>query len=123
MIWAYLLLAIVPQDFVARDSVERLEQNHFYDDNGQLVFTQLIGWERNKRCRFWKMDKDLSITPTKDWRQGGYVVRWVDGEVIREVRAISAGESWTQYDVELADREHLPQDQRHPLRKPCTPSK
>lgn len=123
MIWAYLLLAVIPQDFVARDSVERLELNHFYDDNGQLVFTQLIGWERNKRCRFWKMDKTQSLIPLPDRQHGGYCVTWIDGDLVRQVRAVSCGESWTQWDVELADREHLPQDQRRPLRSLCTPSK
>lgn len=114
---ALLLLSIVPQDAVARDGVERLELNNFYDENGRLVFTQLIGWEANDTVRFWRMAKTIDMTPRPDAHHGGYVLRWIDGEVTREVRARSFGESWTQFDVETENRTALPAERRRALKR------
>jgi len=123
VIWAYLLLAVVPQDISARDYVERLEVNNYHDDNGHLVFTQVVGWQANERARFWRMAKTIDATPRPDRIYGGHVLRFLDGDVLRVIRARSCEETWTQYDVELYDRQFLDKEQRHPLRKPCTPSK
>jgi hypothetical protein len=110
------LLAIVPQDCVARDGVDALEVNHLYDDGGRLVFTQVIGWERDDRCRFWRMAKTADMLPAADPIRGGYVLRWIDNDTTREVRAPSIRETWTQYDVETYDRQFLPAELRRKLR-------
>jgi len=111
-----ILFSIVPRDALPRDGVERLERNNFYDPEGRLVFTQLVGWSDNGRCRFWRMAKDGALPVERDHLRGDYVVIWNDSGVIREVRARSYEESWTQVDVETADREYLPAEKRQPLR-------
>lgn len=115
---ALLLLAIVPAPSVRRDAVERFELNHFFDDNGHLVFSQIVGWETDETVRFWRMAKTADMTPRPDATHGGYVLRFLDGDVTREVRARSFGESWTQYDVETYDRQFLPAELRRPLKQP-----
>lgn len=112
------VLAIVPQSPVARDGVERLELNNFYDLDGRLVFTQVIGWEANETVRFWRMAKTADMTPRPDAIHGGCVLRWIDSDVTREVRARSFAESWTQVDVETANRTVLPAELRRKLKQP-----
>lgn len=115
-------LATVPNEGCVCDSVGRLEQNAFYDSEGRLVFKQLVGWdfypeENTWHVRFWRMVKSEELVPRRDWRQGGYVVRFNDDGVFREIRAASFADSWTQEDVELIDREKLPQEMRRGLGK------
>lgn len=110
------VLAIVPADPFARDSVDRLELNNFYDDQGRLVFTQLVGWDESNRCRFWRMCKCQPLRPERDHVRGGWALRWWDGDVPRDVHARSFDETWTQYDPELVDREYFPAEQRRKLR-------
>lgn len=114
---ALLLLAIVPAPIVRRDAVERFELNHFFDDNGHLVFSQIIGWESTEVVRFWRMAKTADMTPRPDATHGGYVLRFLDGDVTREVRARSFGESWTQYDIETENRTILPPEARRRLKE------
>jgi hypothetical protein len=47
---ALLLLSVVPVDLTVRESVDLLELNHFFDDNGRLVFDQLIFWDWHERA-------------------------------------------------------------------------
>lgn len=108
----WILLAILPQPVVIVDTVDRLELNHFYDDNGGLVLKQYIGWERDGRCRFWTMDKQL---PLRKDVTGMWILLFDDGFILREIRSPSYSESHTQYDPELLDRELLPKEARRPL--------
>lgn len=114
---ALLAVTIMPQSEPVRDSVDIIEVNHFYDQNGQLVFDQVIFWEWHERegryhVLAWRLLKRPSQFPVRDWQRGGHVAVWYDGDVLREVRAVAVRETWTQYDPELAERAFLPKDRR-----------
>jgi len=106
---------------VARESVDLIELNHFYDEHGRLVFDQVIfyDWslsESRYNVRAWRLVKNPSQLPQRDWASGGYSAMWQDGEQIRHIRSKSIRETWTQYDPELVEREFLPKEKRKELR-------
>lgn len=116
-----LLIAIIPYSPVPEDRVSVAELNHFFDYNGRLIFDQVIYYDWSPhterfQVRAWRLVKDQSFVPARDWEGGGYLSVWNDGEVIRRVRADSFRESWTQYDPELAEREVLCKERRRELR-------
>jgi hypothetical protein len=122
---AWMLLLIVPFQGPVYDRFDLLETNHFYDDGGKLVFTQLIVWEWCGSChrvQAWRMLKDAD-GPWPAWShsKGEWQAVWKDsgqgGEVIRCVTAPSHIETWTQHDRELEDRERFPQEQRRGFSK------
>lgn len=111
---AALLLSIIPLDMPVRDSVDIVEVNAFYDENGKEVFQQLIWWNWNRsECRFdvcdWRLVKNPKQIPLH-----GTSVFW-DGQVLREVSARSVRRTWKQYDPELTERATLPKEQRKEL--------
>jgi hypothetical protein len=114
---ALLLLALVPADDVVCDRVALIEVNHFYDEQGRLIFDQAIfyDWcpERERyQVRAWQLIKGPGQLPTRDWARGGWSATWKDGEILRRVQAASMRETWTQYDPELLEREWLPTQRR-----------
>lgn len=116
-----LTLGIAPREDVARESVDLIELNHFYDEHGRLVFDQVIfyDWaagESRYNVRAWRLVKNPSQLPQRDWASGGYSAMWQDGEQIRHIRSKSIRETWTQYDPELVEREFLPKEKRKELR-------
>lgn len=118
---ALLLLTANPKEDIARERCDVLEGNSFYDENGRLVFNQLIVWQWNDchcrhECHAWRMVKGPSMWPERDWGRGGYSVLWIDGEVVREVRAETYNRTHSQFDPELIDRCVLPREQRRELR-------
>ncbi len=120
---ALALAAILPQPDVARESVDLCEVNHFYDEQGRLVFDQCIFYTWNDdHARFdvvaWRLVKNPSQLPVRDWTGGGYSAVWQDGELMRSVKAKAIRETWTQYDVELVERDILPKEKRAELSAP-----
>jgi hypothetical protein len=116
---------IAPQEDVARESVDLIELNHFYDEHGRLVFDQVIfyDWsssESRYNVRAWRLVKNPSQLPQRDWSGGGYSAMWQDGEQIRHIRSKSIRETWTQYDPELVEREYLPKEKRKELKTVST---
>lgn len=112
---------ISPQEDVARERVDLVEVNHFYDEQGRLVFDQTIFYDWSEShsrymVRAWRLVKNHAQLPQRDWQDGGYVAVWHDGELLRHVHAESMRETWTQYDPELMEREYLPKEQRRELR-------
>jgi hypothetical protein len=102
---------------VIKDEVDLVEINHYHDARGEHVFDQLIfyDWSSQKhrfQVRAWRLIKSENQLPRRDHRQGDWLVRWHDDGILREVRASSQRETWTQYDPELVERDNLPQDQR-----------
>jgi hypothetical protein len=102
-----------------------MEVNHFYDEQGRLVFDQIIfyDWSADDArymVRAWRLVKNPNQLPQRDWKSGGYVALWQDsgqgGEVLRHVHSKSIRETWTQYDPELVEREYLPKERRKELR-------
>lgn len=113
-------LAIVPLSPVVEDYCDVVEINHFYDDNGRLVFDQLIYWDwcdeaERYQVRAWRLLKCDSQRPIRNWRRGGYSALWFDGERLRLVRHLSFRETWTQYDPELLERQLLSTEERREL--------
>lgn len=118
-----LLLSIVPHEDVIRDSVDLMELNHFYDEQGRLVFDQIIFYDWDKenerfQVRAWRMVKSPNQIPQRDWQNDGYKALWLDNEGLRLVISKSIRETWTQYDPELVEREFLPKERRRDLTKP-----
>jgi hypothetical protein len=114
-------LGIAPREDVARETVDLIEVNHFYDEHGRLVFDQVIFYDWSKddaryMVRAWRLVKNPAQLPQRDWKDGGYTAVWQDGELLRHVRAKSTRETWTQYDPELVEREFLPKERRKELR-------
>ncbi len=116
-------VALNPTQEVAADHVDLVEVNHFFDEHGRRVFDQVIFYDwspamSHYQVRAWRLLKSPGQYPTKNWERGDFTAVWHDGEVLREVRAASFRETWTQYDPELVEREYLPKDQRRELAKP-----
>ncbi|ADB17785.1 hypothetical protein Psta_3121 [Pirellula staleyi DSM 6068] len=116
-----LTCGISPQEDVAREVVDLMEVNHFYDEEGRLVFDQVIfyDWSADDSrymVRAWRLVKNPAQLPQKNWQVGGYVAVWQDGEILRKVHSQAMRESWTQYDPELVEREFLPKEKRRELR-------
>ncbi|MEX2173830.1 MAG: hypothetical protein WD872_05670 [Pirellulaceae bacterium] len=114
-------LGLNPAEDVAREQVDLIEVNHFYDEQGRLVFDQVIFYDwapeqSRHMVRAWRLVKNPAQLPERDWREGGYQAVWQDGEVLRQVHARSMRETWTQYDPELVEREYLPKERRKELR-------
>jgi hypothetical protein len=114
-----------PGEPVAVDKVDLVEINHFFDEQGRLVFDQVIFYEWCPReCRYqvrdWRLLKSDSQVPLRNWRDGNFVAIWhdfKDCDILRRVSAAMIRETWTQYDPELAEREYLRDDQRRLLSK------
>ena len=123
-----LLIAIAatclhPSADVATDKVDLIEINHFFDEQGRLVFDQIIfyDWvpiENRYHVRAWRLLKSPAQIPRRDWASGDFLTIWHDGEVLRKVRSKGIHETWTQYDPELLEREYLPKEKRRELQKP-----
>lgn len=101
------------------DRVDVLETNHFFDENGRHVFTQHIYYTFcHGDCRHhviaWRMHKTDHQIPHLDSR-GGFTQIWVDADQLRCVRIWSLRETWTQFDVELIERQWLAREARREL--------
>ena len=121
--WVLLLISIIPHDGVVRDECDFLEDNYFYDDNGNLVFEQYVFYTWNAAderldVRFWRMKKPDMPSYEYDFTTQQYTWMFPDNEVIRKVSVKSMIESHTQYDVELVNRELCPVAMRLPLSAP-----
>lgn len=122
-----LLLATVclnPTEDVASDDVSLVEVNHCYDKTGRLAFEQLIFYDWSPQhgrfqIRAWRLMRNPSQFPRRNWRQGRYETTWYDQGVLRTVTAQSLRETWTQYDPEMRQRSFLPQERRRELHKPA----
>ncbi len=116
-------LTLSPADTVTVDQVDLTEVNHFYDDQGRLVFDQVIYYDWSAahgryQVRDWRLLKTPTQVPLRDWRDGGYVSEWEDFKQrngLRRVKSKSVRETWTQHDPELVEREFLAQEKRAEL--------
>lgn len=111
-------LAIIPRAPVEETRVDVIEINHFYCEEGQPIFDQIIYWDWcDAACRFqvraWRLANRRGVSPVR--RAGGYAALWLDGNDMRRVRAPAARETWTQFDPELVERSILSRDARKEL--------
>ena len=118
---ALLVVSFLPTNpAVAEDRCDVIEVNHYYDNQGDLVFTQLIFWrfdesESEYRVIAWRMLKSKQQNPLRDVTRGCVTTIFDDEGVLRRVRAESVRETRTQYDPELLDRQHVSPEQRRGL--------
>lgn len=117
------LASVSTPHFEATERVDLIEINHFYDEHAKPVFHQVIfyDWcpvESRYQVRAWRLLKSHHQLPQRRWQQRDYMASWHDGDVFRQVTAKSVRETWTQYDPELLEREHLPKEKRRELLKP-----
>ena len=114
-----------PVEKEAVDQVDLVEINHFYDEQGRLVFDQIIFYDWSSaqsryNVRDWRLLKKTAQVPLRNWRDGDFVAEWhdfKDRDLLRKVKAKMIRQTWTQYDPELLEREFLPQEKRRELRK------
>jgi hypothetical protein len=126
-----LLLGFTPTEHAKVDRVDLVEINHFFDEQGRLVFDQLIFYDwcavQNRyNVRDWRLLKSPAQIPVRNWKDRDFVAVWHDfkeRDVLRKVVAKMMRETWTQYDPELVEREFLPQEKRRELSKPVAVAK
>ena len=102
--------------------MDLIEIKQCYDGQVRLVFDQVIfyDWspsESHYHVCAWRLLKNPTQIPHRNWQNKDFIAVWHDGEILREVRAGTIRESWTQYDPELLERERLPKEKRRELRK------
>lgn len=142
MVTAFLtfcLFAVVPHEDVLVDDVDLVEVNHFHDEQGKQVYTQIIFYDWNEsKSRFdivaWRiLPKRLPSSakkstdyaadlPVYNERTGTYVVTWNDmktGAGMRKVNAGACRETFTQFDPEQEARTKLPLEQRRGFSRPA----
>lgn len=120
-----LLLSIVgslPFESVVKSQVDLVEVNHMYDDQGRLVFDQIIyyDWYRldnRYHVRDWRLIKSPSQIPSKVHGAGYYQSVWRDGDTIRQIRTKIVRETWTTFDPEIEERSLCPKEHRKLLMK------
>jgi hypothetical protein len=122
-ILALLTAAATPPEATPRDHVDLIEINHFLDEQGKLVFDQLIFYDwcelRGRfQVRAWRLMKSDAQRPRYDFQTRDYVASWYDGDWLREVRAPSVTETWTHHDPEVVERQFLPKEKRMELSQP-----
>jgi len=123
------LFSVLPAPGTPTARVDYAELNHFYDNEGRLVFDQLIFYDWNGgglEVRDWRLVKEEWQWPVSDLKHGGYYAHLPDTTITASgikstpvngvvIRFNSFQETWTQYDPELVEREKLPKEQRKPL--------
>lgn len=124
---AVLLLCVTAQandapELTASESLSSIEVNAYHSDcDGRHVLTQLIfrDWYWQCECSHviaWRLVNEKCPRPTRVWPSGDYETVWLDGDVMRRVRARTLDETVTLHDPELCERESLPQESRRGLR-------
>ena len=113
-------VAFVPYAPVISDRVDLVEVNHCYNKQGDFQFDQVIYWQwcdetDEYHVAAWRWLKSTDQVPQPDWKRGGYVALWHDGDLLRQVRTEKVWETWTCYDPELHDRLAVPQHRRRGL--------
>ncbi|MCC9608530.1 hypothetical protein LOC68_09810 [Blastopirellula sp. JC732] len=118
MVTLLLLFAALPMEAATVDRVDLIEVNHYYDAQGRHVIDQLIFWDWDRdrfQIRAWRLIKNESQLPTRDWDRDQYVCYWRDLTQLRKVYAPQKRETWTNYDPEVLEREIYPRERRQEL--------
>ena len=99
---------------IAEEVVDLIELNHFYDQQGRLVYDQVIFYERAPesgrfQVRAWCLVEDresLNRRPVKNQQTELYQVDWFDTDqrLLRKITSRLYRESWTQIDPERTNK-------------------
>lgn len=116
-----VLFSTIPQDIALSDAFDKVELNHFYDDQGRHVFDQVLwyDWDIHNRHTVgaWRLVKNTGTIPVLNRQSNLYESLFSDNGTFRKVTAKYYSETWMQYDPELVDREFLPKEKRRDLQK------
>lgn len=105
MLYVVLLLVALPDRYLV-DTCDRIEVNHVYDGDGNLVFDQVIFWDWNQvECRWdvvdWRLLKDVRASVTDEqrfeWRRLGGpppVGEWLGGHAFPKCRGDGYESEW-----------------------------
>jgi hypothetical protein len=109
------------------ESVDLIELNHFYDKMGQIIYDQVIFYEKAPengrfRVRAWCLADDRehpNRRPVKSETTGFYHVDWrdTDAKLLRHIKSRLLRETWTQADPEREDKKQLHESLRRSLIK------
>jgi hypothetical protein len=110
------LIAFIPINFdnCIKDEVDVIEINEYRGSWKQIIFLEWHPQLRRHSVVDWRMYKSENMHPVK--QGNGYLMRWHDGDLFREVWAPSRRFTYTQHDPELLDRNVIPQEQRRGLK-------
>lgn len=115
---ATLALGADVRPVLVEDECDLIHVNHFHDESGRLIFTQVIFCDLAADGIYdvlaWRMVRGVSQIPTPT-RDGRWETVWHDGETLRRVRSAIVQESHTLHDPELEARERLPSEHRREL--------
>jgi len=98
-----LSLQPLPSGVLCEDRFDRAELNHYYDDDANHVFDQVIFWrwhETEYHAHGYRLPKQSAASSID-----GRSFVFLDGDKLRRVRFDLLTESWTQFDPERCDRE------------------
>ena len=116
---ALTLFASLPLTDVANETVDLIELNHVYSASGSPMYDQVLFYQwRPKTGDYQVRAVRLLLSddiPRRDFRRDDWVMIFSDRAILREVRSAAFRESWTQYDVEQAERTRLPKEYRSGL--------
>lgn len=117
-----LLLSVFSPNLMAVEHVAVIELNHFFDQRGKPVFSQVVFYERSPetgrfQVRAWCLVEDreeLGRRPIRNETTGVYTVYWLDKDrkLQRKITSSIYSESWTQVDTEVANKLIHPQSKR-----------
>lgn len=104
-----------------------IEINHYYNEEGRLIYDQVIYYDWNPvESRYdiidWRLLKTEGQIPLRDRRSGGFVSVWHDAkeyDVLRTVRSQTIRETWTNHDPEQRGCELRPAERQRGLRERC----
>lgn len=125
MILPVALLSI-PLNFFAFEQVDAIELNHFFDPRGQLVYDQVIFFERTPttgrfQVRAWCLVDDRETMNRRPLLNdnGLYECFAVDSneQLTRRIVSRVFRESWSQVDPEREDKKRFPESLRIELVK------
>jgi hypothetical protein len=109
-----------PVELTMCDHVDLVELNHYYDDQGRVVFRQLIFYEwcsasGRFNIRDFCLVRENSQLPVRDHRRGMFSTRWNDDGTHRHVTADLMRCTHTHFDPEVLEREYLDKNKRREL--------
>ena len=119
----FTLWGFHPSSHVPEETVDLIEINHFHDDQGLLIFDQILFYDWSEshgryQVRDWRLLKSPNQIPLPSARDREYVSVWNDfktHDTLRTTKSKTIRETWTQYDPEQTEREFLPESKRRKL--------
>ncbi len=114
---AVCLFCIIPYEAAIKDHFDVCHVQHYYDNEGQHVFSQLLWkqWnphENRHDIEAWRLIKNGEPKPM----DGGVIFH--DMGTLRHVKADQFYETWDQFDMELEHRQLKAKECRRELTAP-----